>query len=65
VYFQAKVVHAAVSDLFDLGRHLVRAEHCRNLGMSAFADGKRAVAWDQVADSCGLNVFSCQSLLKT
>ena len=44
VYFQAKVVHAAVSNLFDLGRHLVRAEHCHDLGMSAFADGKRAVA---------------------
>jgi putative transposase len=36
--------HAAVSNLFNLGRHLVRAEHYRNLRMSAFADWSRAVA---------------------
>ena len=29
--------HAAVSNLFNLGRHLVRAEHYRNLRRSAFA----------------------------
>ena len=28
--------HAAVHNLFNLGRHLVRAEHYRNLRMSAF-----------------------------
>ena len=28
--------HAAVSNLFNLGRHLVRAEHYRDLRMSAF-----------------------------
>ena len=28
--------HAAVSSLFNLGRHLVRAEHYRNLRVSAF-----------------------------
>jgi putative transposase len=36
--------HAAVSNLFNLGRHLVRAEHYRNLRMSAFAEWSRAVA---------------------
>ena len=37
-------VHAAVSNLFNLGRHLVRAEHYRNLRVSAFAEWGRAVA---------------------
>ena len=36
--------HAAVSNLFNLGRHLVRAEHYRNLRESAFAEWSRAVA---------------------
>ena len=36
--------HAAVSNLFNLGRHLVKAEHYRNLRMSAFAEWSRAVA---------------------
>ena len=36
--------HAAVSNLFNLGRHLVRAEHYRNLRESAFDDWSRAVA---------------------
>ncbi|MEE8301804.1 MAG: IS6 family transposase [Candidatus Tectomicrobia bacterium] len=36
--------HAAVSNLFNLGRHLVRAQHYRNLRASAFADWSRAVA---------------------
>jgi len=36
--------HAAVSNLFNLGRHLVRAEHYRNLRESAFAQWSRAVA---------------------
>jgi putative transposase len=30
--------HVAVSDLFNLGRHLVRAQHYRNLRVSAFAE---------------------------
>jgi len=38
------VTHAAVSNLFNLGRHLVRAEHYRNLRTSAFSDWSRAVA---------------------
>ncbi len=36
--------HAAVSNLFNLGRHLVRAEHYRNLRTTAFADWEKAVA---------------------
>jgi hypothetical protein len=36
--------HAAVSNLFNLGRHLLRAEHYRNLRVSAFAEWSRAVA---------------------
>jgi putative transposase len=36
--------HAAVSNLFNLGRHLVRAEHYRNLRVSAFGEWSKAVA---------------------
>ena len=36
--------HAAVHNLFNLGRHLVREEHYRNLRFSAFADWATAVA---------------------
>jgi len=36
--------HAAVSNLFNLGRHLVRAEHYRNLRISAFGEWSRVVA---------------------
>jgi putative transposase len=36
--------HAAVSNLCNLGRHFVRAEHYRNLRISAFAEWSRAVA---------------------
>jgi len=35
--------HAAVSNLFNLGRHLVSAEHYRNLRTGAFSEWKRAV----------------------
>jgi putative transposase len=35
--------HAAIQNLFNLGRHLVPAEHYRNLRMSAFAEWSRAV----------------------
>ena len=38
------VAHAAVSNLFNLGRHLVRAEHYRDLRVSAFIEWSRAVA---------------------
>ena len=36
--------HAAVSNLFNLGRHLVRAQHYRDLRGSAFREWSRAVA---------------------
>jgi len=36
--------HTAVSNLFNLGRHLVRAQHYRDLRVSAFAEWSSAVA---------------------
>lgn len=36
--------HAAVLNLFNLGRHLVRAGHYRDLRVSAFEEWSRAVA---------------------
>ena len=36
--------HAAVSNLFNLGRHKVRAQHYRDLRISVFAEWSRAVA---------------------
>ena len=36
--------HAAVNNLFTLGRHLVKAEHYRNLRVSALDEWSRAVA---------------------
>jgi putative transposase len=36
--------HTAVSNLFNLGRHKVRAEHYRDLRISAFTEWGRAVA---------------------
>ena len=36
--------HAAVSNLFNLARHLVRTEHYRDLRISAFGEWSRAVA---------------------
>ena len=36
--------HAAVSNLFNLGRHLVRVEHYRNRRVSAFEEWGRVVA---------------------
>ena len=36
--------HAAVSNLFNLGRHLVRAQHYRDLRVSAFDEWSSAVA---------------------
>ena len=38
------IAHAAVSNLFNLGRHLVRAQHYRDLRISAFGEWSRAVA---------------------
>ena len=36
-------VHAAVSNLFNLGRHKIGAQHYRDLRISAFAEWERAV----------------------
>lgn len=36
--------HAAVQNLFNLGRHLVRAQHYRDLRTSAFNEWSRAIA---------------------
>jgi len=36
--------HAAVHNLFNLGRHMVRAQHYRDLRLSAFVEWSRAVA---------------------
>lgn len=36
--------HAAVSNLFNLGRHLVGAQHYRDLRVSAFKEWNRAIA---------------------
>ncbi len=41
---QFVAAHAAVCNLFNLGRHLVRAQHYRDLRTSAFKDWGRAVA---------------------
>jgi putative transposase len=38
------IAHAATSNLFNLERHLVPAEHYRNLRISAFNEWSRAVA---------------------
>jgi putative transposase len=38
------VAHAAVQNLFNLGRHLVRAQHYRDLRTGAFDEWSRAVA---------------------
>jgi len=37
-------VHAAVSNLFNLGRHLVSANQYRDLRVSVFSEWNRAVA---------------------
>jgi putative transposase len=37
-------VHATVYNLFNLGRHLVGAQHYRDLRMSAFTEWSRTVA---------------------
>ena len=41
---QFVTAHAAVQNLFNLGRHLVRAEHYRDLRVAAFGEWSRAVA---------------------
>lgn len=47
VFLQAKrvvIAHAAVQNLFNLGRHPVKAKHYRDLRVSAFEEWSRAVA---------------------
>ena len=39
--------HAAVSNLFNLGGHLVRAQHYRDLRISAFTEWSRVVGTDK------------------
>jgi putative transposase len=41
---QFLTAHAAISNVFNLGRHLIRAETFRHLREGAFAEWKRAVA---------------------
>lgn len=50
---------AAASNLFNLGRHLIRAEHYRNLRVSAFEEWGRAVSWSCTAGFCGRNQLTC------
>ena len=44
--------HAAVQSLFSLGRHLIRAEHYRDLRESAFNDLRRVRRVEATCDSC-------------
>ena len=37
-------VHAAVQNLFNLGRHLIRSKHYRNLRLGAFDEWRTVVA---------------------
>jgi putative transposase len=41
---QFVTTHAAVQNLFNRGRHLVRAQHYRDLRVNAFSEWSRAVA---------------------
>lgn len=52
--------HAAVSNLFNLGRHLPRAQYFRDLRTGAFSERSRAVAWDQGLVFFGLEQLTCR-----
>ena len=52
---------AAVSNLLNLGRHLVRAEHYRNLRLSTFTEWERAVAWVDVPGYGRFKHLTCQN----
>jgi putative transposase len=52
--------HAAVSNLFNLGRHLIKAQHYRDLRISAFSEWSRAVAQDQELVFLGLEELTCR-----
>ena len=51
---------AAVSNLFNLGRHLVSTNHYRDLRASAFNEWGRAVAWGLSVDSSDLRKLTCR-----
>jgi len=53
--------HAAVQNLFNLGRHLVRAEHYQNLRIGAFCEWNVAVALVWELDFCSLEELTCQN----
>ena len=52
--------HAAVSNLFNMGRHLVRAEHYRTLRVSAFNEWSRAPD-SHPPDYLRLKYLTCQN----
>ena len=54
--------HAAVSNLFNLGRRLVRAQHYRDLRISAFEGWSRAGALASRLDFPALRNLTCQNL---
>jgi hypothetical protein len=53
--------HAAVYNLFSLGRHLVSSSHYRHLRISAFAKWGVAVARSRVEDFYGLVRLTCEN----
>jgi len=53
--------HAVVYNLFNLGRHLVRAGHYRSLGEGAFSDWKSVVARNWGPDFLRLIELTCQN----
>ncbi len=52
--------HAAVSNLFNIGRHLVSAVHYRDLREAAFREWERAVDRYFVIDLIDLAELTCQ-----
>jgi putative transposase len=52
--------HAAVSNLFNLGRDQVSAEQYRDLRMSAFGERAEAVARDSGLDSAEHKKLTCR-----
>jgi len=54
--------HAAVYNLFYLGRHLVKAERYRNLRVSAFNKWSKAAALTWATIFCDLIELICQNL---
>ena len=54
--------HAAVSNLFNLGGHLVGAQHYRDLRTRAFNEWSRAIAREWLADSFSPEELTCQNL---